>query len=175
MESNLLEKAIDENSYEEYIEKILNIFRLSSKESSIIFDLKIKDYKCTIKLAIIRQNGDREEFSDTLFDCNEVFYQKFLDVLVSRFIGSVEVTTKDIVNLDDDSLVTFRLITGNNDLFSVDGLSEEHAKYLLELNEKDDDKYLGVSNNAGIGNIWMFILMLIILVITFILIIVLLG
>lgn len=175
MEANLLNKSIEENNYEEYIEKILNIFRLSSKESSIIFSLKIKDYKCTMKLSIVRQNGDREEFSDTLFDCNEVFYQKFLDVLVSRFLGSVEVATKDIVNLDDDSLVTFRLITGNNDLFSVDGLSEEHAKYLLGLNEKDDDKYLNASNNNGIGNVWMFILMIIILVITFILITILLG
>lgn len=175
MEANLLNKSIEENNYEEYIEKILNIFRLSSKESSIIFSLKIKDYKCTMKLSIVRQNGDREEFSDTLFDCNEVFYQKFLDVLVSRFLGSVDVATKDIVNLDDDSLVTFRLITGNNDLFSVDGLSEEHAKYLLGLNEKDDDKYLNASNNNGIGNVWMFILMIIILVITFILITILLG
>lgn len=175
MEANLLNKSIEENNYEEYIEKILNIFRLSSKESSIIFSLKIKDYKCTMKLSIVRQNGDREEFSDTLFDCNEVFYQKFLDVLVSRFLGSVEVATKDIVNLDDDSLVTFRLITGNNDLFSVDGLSEEHAKYLLGLNEKDDDKYLSASNNNGIGNVWMFILMIIIIVITFILITILLG
>lgn len=175
MEANLLNKSIEENNYEEYIEKILNIFRLSSKESSIIFSLKIKDYKCTMTLSIVRQNGDREEFSDTLFDCNEVFYQKFLDVLVSRFLGSVEVATKDIVNLDDDSLVTFRLITGNNDLFSVDGLSEEHAKYLLGLNEKDDDKYLNASNNNGIGNVWMFILMIIILVITFILITILLG
>lgn len=175
MEANLLNKSIEENNYEEYIEKILNIFRLSSKESSIIFSLKIKDYKCTMKLSIVRQNGDREEFSDTLFDCNEVFYQKFLDVLVSRFLGSVEVATKDIVNLDDDSLVTFRLITGNNDLFSVDGLSEEHAKCLLGLNEKDDDKYLSASNNNGIGNVWMFILMIIIIVITFILITILLG
>lgn len=175
MEVNLLNKSIEENNYEEYIEKILNIFRLSSKESSIIFSLKIKDYKCIMKLSIVRQNGDREEFSDTLFDCNEVFYQRFLDVLVSRFLGSVEVATKDIVNLDDDSLVTFRLITGNNDLFSVDGLSEEHAKYLLGLNEKDDDKYLNASNNNGIGNVWMFILMIIILVITFILITILLG
>lgn len=175
MNSSLLDKTFNEDTYEEYIEKILNIFRLSSKESSIIFDLKIKDYKCFIKLAIVKQNGEREEFSDTTMKCDEVFYQKFLDVLIKDFLGSVDVVTKDVVDLSDDTLVTFRLITKNNDLFSVDGLSKEHARYLLGLEEKKDDKYLNVIDNNGVGNIWMFILMITVLVIVFVLIILLIG
>lgn len=175
MESSLIDKGLNEDTYLEYIEKILNIFRLSNKESSIIFDLKIKDYKCVIRLSIVRQNGEREEFSDTTFNCDESFYKNFLDVLVSNFMGSVEVTTKDIVNLSDDSLVTFRLITDNNDLFSIDGLSEEHAKYLISLDEIQEDKFLSTTNNNGMGNVWMFLLMVIILVVAFILIVVLLG
>lgn len=176
MDSSLLNRTLNEDSYEEYIEKIINIFRLSSKESSIIFDLKIKDYTCVIKLSIVKQNGEREEFSDTTFKCDQSFYQKFLDVLVSEFLGSTKVVTKDIVSLSDDSLVTFRLITDNNDLFSVDGLSEEHAKYLLGLDKKDDDKYLNATRNSqGIGSIWMFILMIIVLIIAFVLVVLLLG
>lgn len=174
MNSSLLGNTLNEDNYSDYIEKIINIFRLSSKESSILFDLKLKDYKCTIKLSIVGQNGEKEEFCDTTLKCDEVFYKDFLDVLVANFIDNVEVVTRDIVDLDDDpSLVTLRLITLNNDLFSIDGLSNDHAKKLLSLNEnvenKNNNKYLSVSSNAGIANIYLFLLIIIVIIIFFVL------
>ena len=41
---------IDKNNYNEYIEKILNIYRLSSKDSSILFNIKIENYKCYCRI-----------------------------------------------------------------------------------------------------------------------------
>jgi hypothetical protein len=176
MDTGLMDKSLNEDNYEEYIDKIINIFRLSSKESSILFDLVIKDYKCTMKLSVVSQNGDREEFSDAIFKCDENFYKNFLDVLVKEFIDNNNITVKDIVNLDNDSLVTFRLITDNNDLFTVDGLSLEHAKHLDSLKDRDDNKiFLDVPNNSGVGNIWIFLLMVVVIVIVFLLIIYLIG
>jgi hypothetical protein len=126
-----------------------------------------------MKLSIISQNGDREEFSDAIFKCDENFYKNFLDVLVRKFIDNNKITVKDVVNLDEDSLVTFRLITENNDLLSIDGLSLEHAKHLSSLKDKDDNiTFLEMtSNNSGASNIWMFILMAIVIVVAFIVII----
>ena len=172
MNSSLFSKTLNEDSYSEYIEKIINVFRLSSKESSILLALTIKDYTCVIKLSIIGQNGEKEEFCDTTFKCDEVFYKNFLDVLVEKFTENVTVTTKDIVDLDDDpSLVTFRLITINNDLVSIDGLTNDHAKYLLSLIEGErKDKLLASSNNnVGAANLNIFLLVLVIVIIFFIL------
>lgn len=173
MNSSLLDKKLNEDSYGEYIEKIINIFRLSSKESSILLDLKIKDYKCVIKLSIVGQNGEKEEFCDTTLKCDEVFYKEFLDVLIEEFTCNVAVTTKDIVDLDDDpSLVTFRLITVNNDLFSIDGLTIEHAKYLFSLVEREKkDRYLAdTRNSAGIANANIFLLVIVMVILIFIII-----
>lgn len=137
--------------------------------------MKIKYYKCIIKLTIVKKNGDREDFLDRTISCNQNFYQNFVDVLVRNFLGEMNVITKDIVSLSDDGLVTFRMITDNNDLFSIDGLSDEHAKYLCELDGKSNNKYLNTTGNGGIGSTWMFILMISILVIAFILIVLLIG
>lgn len=173
MESSLLDRNLNEDSYDLYIDNIINIFRLSCKESSIIFDLKLRDSKCVIKLSIVNQQGEREEYNDTTLKCDDVFYNNFLEVLVKRFLANTKVVTKDIVDFDDDPLVTFRLITENNDLFSIDGLTYEEAKKLLEFEncKEGKDKLVVTHSNAGIGNVLIFILMITILILTFILIV----
>ena len=50
MENSLLDSNLTEENYDDYIEKIFNIFRLSSKNSSIILSVDIVDSKCLIKL-----------------------------------------------------------------------------------------------------------------------------
>lgn len=171
---SLLNGNINEDNFDDYIDKIISIFRLSSKESSILFDLKFKDYKATIRLSIISQNGEKKEFSDVIMKCDSGFFSKFLKPLVQRLIEDNDVVKKDIVNLSDSGLVTFRLITENNDLFTIDGLSSDDANYLLSLVEKKGDslneqkKLLDISNNEGIGTSSSFFMMIIILVMAFI-------
>ena len=177
MNSSLMDRNLNEDSYEEYVEKIINIFRLSNKKSSILFQLEIKDYKATIQLTIVNQNGEKEEFSDVVLKCDEVFYHSFLIPLIEKVNHNVTITHKDIVNLDEDDLVTFRMITDNNDLFTIDGLSRDDANSLLEISNNDSyqEKILTVPNKDGIGNIWSFLLMIGVLVIAFILIVIFIG
>lgn len=165
MDSSLLVNTLNEDNYDEYIEKIINVFRLSSKESSIIFSLRIIENKCLIKLSIVKQNGDREEFNDISLKCDEVFYNKFIEVLVDKFLKNIDVVAKDIVNLDEDSLVTLRLITENNDLFSIDGLEKDYASKLFNINNNLYDGIIENTNNAGVGNILIFALIIVIVVI----------
>ena len=143
MDRSLINKVLNEDSYNEYID----------------------NNNCLIKLSIVNQNGEKEEFNDKTFKCDEVFYKDFLNILIKRFNEEIEVVTKDIVNLDDDSLVTLRLLTKNNDLFSVDGLREDRANYLLSLID-DDFKYtLLLEDEMGIGNLKIFTLIILILII----------
>ena len=171
MENSLLDSNLTEENYDDYIEKIFNIFRLSSKNSSIILSVDIVDSKCLIKLKIVSQNGDTKEFSDVTFKCDNAFYNDFLDSLIKRLNDDENVIINDIVNLDKDEFMTFRLVSSNNDLITIDGLTKEQANHLNKLFETDEKKEEILINNSGIANVWIFLLMIVVLVISFILIV----
>ena len=171
MENSLLDSNLTEENYDDYIEKIFNIFRLSSKNSSIILSIDIVDSKCLIKLKIVSQNGDTKEFSDVTFKCNNAFYNDFLDSLIKRLNDDENFIINDIVNLDKDEFMTFRLVSSNNDLITIDGLTKEQANHLNKLFETDEKKEEILINNSGIANVWIFLLMIVVLIISFILIV----
>lgn len=171
MENSLLDSNLTEENYDDYIEKIFNIFRLSSKNSSIILSVDIVDSKCLIKLKIVSQNGDTKEFSDVTFKCDNAFYNDFLDSLIKRLNDDENFIINDIVNLDKDEFMTFRLVSSNNDLITIDGLTKEQANHLNKLFETDVKKEEILINNSGIANVWIFLLMIVVLVISFILIV----
>lgn len=162
MENGLMEKKMTKEDYQDYLDKIVNIFRISDKRSSILFEIKIKDYQALAKLSIVNMEGEREDFQDTLLDCDQDFSSFFLIPLVEKICEIVEVQTKDIVNLDGDDLVTFRIITNNNDLFTIDGLSPDDGNNLLFLskeNQVSSPKSIP-SNNQGSGSIIGFLLLI---------------
>ena len=171
MENSLLDSNLTEENYDDYIEKIFNIFRLSSKNSSIILSVDIVDSKCLIKLKIVSQNGDTKEFSDVTFKCDNAFYNDFLDSLIKRLNDDENFIINDIVNLDKDEFMTFRLVSSNNDLITIDGLTKEQANHLNKLFETDEKKEEILINNSGIAYVWIFLLMIVVLVISFILIV----
>ena len=67
--------------------------------------------------------------------------------------------------------MTFRLVSSNNDLITIDGLTKEQANHLNKLFETDEKKEEILINNSGIANVWIFLLMIVVLVISFILIV----
>ena len=171
MENSIKDSNLIEENYDEKIKKIFNIFRLSSKNSSIILSVDIVDSKCLIKLKIVSQNGDTKEFSDVTFKCDNAFYNDFLDSLIKRLNDDENFIINDIVNLDKDEFMTFRLVSSNNDLITIDGLTKEQANHLNKLFETDEKKEEILINNSGIANVWIFLLMIVVLVISFILIV----
>jgi len=173
MDISLLDNNLSKDNYNEYIERIYNIFRLSNKNSSIILRIKIDENKCVIELKYIDdRNGNMQEFSDVSFKYNDISYKDFLVSLIKRLNDNEEFIINDIVNLDKDQYLTFRLVSSNNDLITIDGLTEEQANYLKQVFVEDEKKELNlITNNNGMANIWLFLLMIIVLVIAFILIV----
>ena len=168
MDSSILINSLNEDNYSEYIENILNIFRLSNKESYILLNSKIESESCVLNLSIINSDGESKRFSDITFKCDSSFYSNFLDVLVSKVYNECNIVTVDSVNLDNDNYVAFRMITENNDLFTVDGLTEEYAMHLISLcsdvnltNQKSNSKLL---DNVGFSNISMSVLIVFVLI-----------
>ena len=74
----------------------------------------------------------------------------------------------DIVNLDKDEYQTFRLVSKNNDLVTIDGLTKEEANKLNKLFETDEKKEELLINNNGISTSNILILILIVIIIIFI-------
>jgi hypothetical protein len=123
-------------------------------------------------MSIIGRAGDKQEFSDVILDFDDKFYPEFLDILVTKINNEVRIKVKDIVNLDGDSLVAYRMVTDNNDLFTIDGLSMEDANHFKELCsdefQSDAKGVHQITDTHGIGSMKMFLLMISVLVAAFI-------
>ena len=133
MESTLKNESITKEKFKEYIDKIINIFRLSSKNNSILLDLKLKNYQANAHLSILNNHtGEREELNSIIMDCDNDFTHYFLLPLVEKMKNIIIIETIDIVENQNSKLFTFRMITTNNDLFTIDGLSKNDANNLLE-------------------------------------------
>lgn len=128
-----LKKINDKDKLNEYINKIVNIFRLSCPDKYIIFKMKIDNNNCNCNVSIYNEKGIDSKLDDISIECDSYFYDSFLNKLVVEVSKCCSIVKKDVVNLDGDVFVAFRMITENNDLFIIDGLEEERANSLINI------------------------------------------
>ena len=110
MKSILFNEKITENNYADFVEQLVNVFRLSSFERSILFSLKFEKTICIIQLSILNQDGNRQEYEEVHVDSSESFFNDFLEHMVSAFRNHCVIVKEDIVNLDNDEWRNERLI-----------------------------------------------------------------
>ena len=164
-----MEKNIDKlNSlhYDDYKENLMNISRLTSRDNSILFNFNIIDNKCINTVTMMEQSGDNSELRKVEFDYNEEFSESFLKPFIKKFNEDCGVVLTDTVDLDGDKKYTYRMITENNDLVTIDGISREYANTLEDMikSDKTDSvakQYSLTKDNAGISNAWALILIII--------------
>lgn len=119
--------------YLEYINNLVDIAKLTTKDNSIMFNFKISNNICLCTIDVVGHDGDEKNFEDVEFECNEEFYRDFLPLLVKTLYENSIIILKDIVNLDGDEYVALRMITEYNDLFTIDGLDKKMAEGLLKM------------------------------------------
>lgn len=127
MNSILFNEKISENNYKEFVKQIMNVFQRSSYDESMLFSLKFEQSDCIMQLSILYHDGSQKKYKEVHMDSNESYFYDFLDYLVTEFRNHCEIEKEDIVNLDDDHYVAFRMITKYNDLITMDGLTESQA------------------------------------------------
>ena len=174
MNSSLLTKSINEDSYEDYIEQVMNIYRLSSKDKSIIGNIKITGKKIIASLSILNSvNGYLNKFTDIVFNHSESFYDRFIKELVRRMNNECNVSFNDLVTEENIDEVTYRMVTENNDMFTIEGLDRVKADNIISdyNGEKNcEPKELINSSSLGEGNYLIFITMIVIIILTLILV-----
>ena len=166
MKTVIFQDKITGENYHEFIDRVINIFRLSSPDKYILFSLKLVKQDCIMKLSILRNDGEGEEYEEIIMDNNSEFFFDFLNEFVQRLREVCEVVSEDYVNLDDDYYVAYRMITKYNDLVTMDGLTETQAKQLLGKEEKKVD--LSVTNNKGNSTLAGFLFLIVVLAISFV-------
>lgn len=162
--------------YEEYIENVLNISRLTTEKNSIFFQFDIEEGLCKCNISMLeQQHGDKNEFGVKNYNFDELLFESFLKKLVGDFYENSDIVINDIVNLDGDEFVAFRMITKFNDLFTINGLTKEQAKELKQVisakkavNDKSKKK-IKVTSESGNASIYVFLGIIVLAIIILIL------
>lgn len=144
---------IDKEKYEEYCESLLSIARLTNKENSILMNFDIEGVACRNVVSFIQQDGTKDVLKDVTFDADDEFYKDFLEEFVKMYCSNMVVAFNDSINLNADGKYTYRVVTDDNDMLSINGISHDYANYLLNMTKKvyDEDEDL-LDNEDGITN-----------------------
>ena len=147
----------------------MEAFKGSNKEKYFFLSLKIEELKGYVNLSILDKEGKKQEYEEVILEENKDYIDAFLKELVDRLEKECKITKKDIVNLDGDNFVAFRLITNYNDLITIDGLTEEKANNLLKKDKAEINT--SIHNNKGASNLRSLLFMVTFLIISFILVV----
>ncbi len=160
MQTNKLEE------YKSVIEEILNISKQTNKENSILYHFEISDNDIVLKISIIEKNGKEHVEKNLSIQNSSDFFQQFLIPLIKKFSDSNHIVLYDIVDMNEDNKITYRLITDNNDLFTINNLSFQDTNYICDVIEeirrskivppKDD---LLKINNQGKASLALFLIL----------------
>lgn len=161
---------IIKDKYEEYKNSLLNAARLTHKDNSILIDFNIVGGECFNNVSYIQRDGTKDLLEKETFVVDKDFYNDFLEKLICEYYNNMDVAFNDSIDINEDGLYTYRVITEDNDMLSVDGISLEYAKKLMNLINKeenilDNEKALATWNITmilvfGIGLSFIFLSLL---------------
>ena len=123
-------KLIKENDFDQYIDEIISISKLTNSYISILYNYQF-DEDLYNDITIIERDGTNKTLKYKFFIDDKLF--TFLGRLVSTFYENNDITTVDIIDLNVDNKYTFRMITKYNDMFTINDISYERACELKKL------------------------------------------
>ena len=156
-----------QDQYREVIEKIIEISKTSTKENSILYNISVNDNNIQCNVSIVDQLGNSKILFEQNIEIKNKFYY-FLTPLIKSFSENNKILFTDFVDIDADNYVTFRLLTENNDLLTIDKLTFEDTSYVRDLVQKlnidiKDKKEL--NEKGSVNNLLVITLILITIVV----------
>ena len=152
----------DNLEFKKLLADIKEISKISDKDNSILFDFSKRDDSMVSRISILENNGtSKEELSTAKFDITNKF-QSFITPVLDEFIKGNEIALNDFVDVNGDNIVTYRLITYNNDQLTVDGLTFDDGffikNYVDSKNIKNNDSPKTLTlNNKGMMSTYILI------------------
>ena len=152
----------DNVEFKRLLADIREISKISDRDNSILFDFSKRDDSMVSRISILENNGtSKEELSTAKFDITNKF-QSFITPVLDEFIKGNEIALNDFVDVNGDNIVTYRLITYNNDQLTVDGLTFDDGFFIKNyvdsknLKNNDSPKTLTL-NNKGMMSTYILI------------------
>ena len=139
---------IKKQMYDEYRNSLLNIARLTRNDNSILIDFKIVGNNCDNTVYYIQRDGTKDLLKEQNFELCDSFYIEFLEKFILEYYDNMDVMFNDNIDINEDELYTYRVITEQNDMLSVDGISLDYAKRLMKLVNKSRDNIIFDNNKA---------------------------
>lgn len=152
----------DNLEFKKLLADIKEISKISDKDNSILFDFSKRDDSMISRISILENNGtSKEELATAKFDITNKF-QSFITPVLDEFIKGNEIALNDFVDVNGDNIVTYRLITYNNDQLTVDGLTFDDGffikNYVDSKNIKNNDSPKTLTlNNKGMMSTYILI------------------
>ncbi len=140
---------INKEKYDEYIESLLNAARLTTKDNSVLITFKVEDELCINSVELVQRDGTKDVLKKFSFICDDDFYKEFLEKFVLAYHDEMVIAVNDSIDLNADGKYTYRVITDDNDLMSIDGITLEYANYLMSLTTKEKVKEPFVKDTDG--------------------------
>ena len=120
----------DNLEFKKLLADIKEISKISDKDNSILFDFSKRDDSISSRISILKNKGiSKEELATAKFDITNKF-QSFITPVLDEFIKGNEIVLNDFADVNGDNIVTYRLITYNNDQLTVDGLTFDDAFFI---------------------------------------------
>lgn len=138
---------IDKSKFDEYRESLLNISRLTNKENSILINFNINNDTCSNVVSFIQQDGTKDVLKDSVFECDDEFYKDFLEKVVIDYCSNMVIAFNDRVDMNEDGKCTYRIVTDDNDMMSIEGISLNYANYLMSLSKRKQEVTEDISEN----------------------------
>lgn len=149
---------IKKDIYEEYKNSLLNVARLTHKDNSILIDFKVVGSDCYNSVYYIQRDGTKDLLKEENFLVDDAFYGEFLENLINEYYSNMKIAFNDSIDINEDGLYTYRIVTEDNDMLSVDGISLERAKSLMSLVNRSSDNNIFLNDKAlATWNITMFL------------------
>jgi len=129
---------VKKEKYDEYVESLLNAARLTTKENSVLISFDIIDDHCLSLVEFIQQDGTKDTLKNATFDCDDDFFKEFLEKFVIAYYENMVIAFNDSIDMNLDGKYTYRVVTDDNDMMSIDGITLEYANYLMNLVKKEE-------------------------------------
>lgn len=161
------EKLILPKDFDEYIREVIEISTLSNKDNSIHYGFEMRNDFVTNRITKIdNKTGQMELLKEGVFAHNDNFMSHFLSPFLYQFIDNSVIVSHNVVDLNNDNLLTYRFLTDTNDLLSINGLSFEDTSYIsdlvedLDLNHSEDGKIFTLSKDGKVSG-WVILFIVI--------------
>lgn len=157
----------NQEEIKKYLDDVIDISKNSTKDNYIIYDFVIQDDIIKSTICSYNQNGDKKVLRREKLSVDGKFFN-FFTPLIESFSKYNNVVNENISDTDSDNLVTYRLITDNNDQLCIDGLTFQDVSVVRDSfsnsNVHDKPKTLTLSNTGKIDFYVVIIVFIIFLI-----------